>query len=210
MTDTAITLQNSQNIIQEIEQAFYDIPFENSQFQLEHFVIAAQVTPERAYRTIGLQMMSKLQALNTAKFAKLKQDIDLEEIEHHLQDPTLNVFDKKREELKKQEILESQAWNNKLINDTLITLNILYSHFKQLPKYTREDFEQGEKLHFEQKLNRSLMGIEGAKESLINMNEDITALKYLQNTLANLINPTQEQLNTITQSLPNLLKKTPL
>ncbi len=210
MTDTAITLQNSPDIIREIEQAFYDIPFENSQFQMEHFVIAAQITPERAYRSIGLQMMNKLQALNSAKFVKMKQNVDLDEIEHRLQDPALNEFDKRREEIKKQEILESQSWNDKLINDTLITLNILYSHFKQLPKYTREEFEQGEKLHFEQKLNRSLLGIEGPKESLINMNEDITALKYLQTKLANLLNPSQEELKNITQTLPNLLAKTPL
>ena len=49
-----VTNENVAAVLQEVQEAFYDIPFENSQFQTEAFVIAAQLTPERAYRAIGL------------------------------------------------------------------------------------------------------------------------------------------------------------
>ena len=62
-TDIIITEQNTSDIIKEVQDAFFDIPFENSAFQTENFVIANQITPERAYRAIGLRMNNKLIAV---------------------------------------------------------------------------------------------------------------------------------------------------
>jgi hypothetical protein len=47
-------------------------------------------------------------------------------------------------------------------------LNILYAHFQKLPRYTREQFELGEREHFDIKLNRQLLGVQGAAEALEN------------------------------------------
>ena len=44
-------------------------------------MVAAQVTPERAYRAIGLRMHSKVQAVLEAKHARAKEDIDIEELQ---------------------------------------------------------------------------------------------------------------------------------
>lgn len=199
-----INIENTEDILAEIQSAFYDIPFENSKFQTECFVLAAQTTPERVYRAIGLRMHSKLSALNEAKFTRLKDEVDLEEIEYKLNHGELSKFDRKREEIKKQEILSKIPWTNKLINDALVELTVLYKHFKALPKYTREDFESGEKLHFEQKLSRQLAGIEGTKESLVNMNEDLKALEYFQEMVPALT--TKEDIHNLVAKLPNLIK----
>ncbi len=65
-------------IIKEIEDAFYDIPFENSAFQNEYFVLQGQYTPARAYRAIGLRMSSKLQAINELKYGRQLEEINIE------------------------------------------------------------------------------------------------------------------------------------
>lgn len=204
---TTITPENAEDIVGEIEQAFYDIPFENSAFQTESFVIASQITPERAYRAIGLRMHSKLSALREAQFGRMKEQVDLDEIDYKLSNPELDQFSRRREEIKKLEILSRRTWTDKLINDAVAELNILYKHFKTLPKYTREQFEQAEKIHFTQKLQRQVVGIEGAKEALINMNEDTLAIqKYEEEVLKLGSSADTGSLLKLTSSLSNILK----
>lgn len=206
--ELTVTYENSEDVIREIEQAFFDIPFENSKFQTESFVIGGQITPERAYRAIGLRMHAKLRALNEAKFGRMKEQVDLDEIEHKLSSGELNKFDRRREEIKRDQILSNRTWTDKLINDALSELNVLYKHFKALPKYTREQFENGERLHYEQRLNRQVLGLEGAKESLINMREDISALKHYEERVLALENKaSDEELLMLSNGLSNLLKE---
>lgn len=85
---TEITVKNYVDVISEIEAAFFDIPFENSAFQTEAFVIASQITPERAYRAIGLRMHSKLNALNEIKYTRAKEDIDIQELQEKINTST--------------------------------------------------------------------------------------------------------------------------
>lgn len=200
-----ITLETANDVISEIEQAFYDIPFENSKFQTEAFVIASQITPERAYRSIGLRMHAKLRALSEAKFARMKSEVDLDELEYKLSNESLDRFERRRLEIKREEMLSGVSWTDKLINDAISELNVLYTHFKKLPKYTRDQFEQAERIHFEQRLQRSVVGLEGAKESLVNMHEDMAALEVYQNKVLELTNATSEDYLKLTSSLPNRL-----
>ena len=171
-----ITLANSQSVLDEISDAFYDIPFENSAFQTEAFVIAASITPERAYRAIGLRMHSKINALNEAKFGLMKQEVDIAELKEKIRDENTSKFDKRRAEIDIMQKTVALKYTQKLINDAISELNVLYKHFKKLPKFTREEFEAGERLHFEQRLTRQVIGCTGAKESLINMGDDMKAL----------------------------------
>jgi hypothetical protein len=78
-----------------------------------------------------------------------------------------------RAELDIQEKLEGLPYTDKLINDAVTELNLLYAHFKALPKYSRDEFELEERFHFEQRLQRQIEGKDGARESLINMQHDI-------------------------------------
>jgi hypothetical protein len=175
-----ITINNISSILQEIETAFFDIPFGNSMFQTENFVIASQLTPTRAYRSIGLELHSKINNLQQQKFSRQLMDIELEELDSKISDPTTSIWDKKRAEIEKNKILSSINWADKLVNDTIQELNVLYYHFKSLPRYTREEFEASEKTYYIQRLERELSGITGAKDSVMNLQYDITAIREFE------------------------------
>lgn len=179
VSGTSINDENVAAVLAEIQEAFYDIPFENSQFQTEAFVIAAQATPERAYRAIGLRMNSKIQAILEAKHGRAKEEIDIEELQAVVDDPEASSFARRRAQLDISYKLANRKYTDKLMNDAITELNVLYGHFQKLPKYTREQFELGEKQHFETKLTRQLQGVSGAAEALANMNGDLpTMLAY--------------------------------
>jgi hypothetical protein len=192
MTSTSLTIDDSDNILKELETAFFDIPFENSAFQTESFVIAAQITPERAYRAIGLRMSAKLRALNEAKYGRMREDIDIDELREKIVSVDTTKWDKARAEIDIMQKLENRTYADKLINDALAELSILYKHFKQLPKFSREQFEAGERRHFEQSLQRQVLGLAGAKESLTNMGEDFAALAAFEINYAQLLEDTSD------------------
>ena len=181
---TQITKANVEDVISEIESAFYDIPFENSKFQTEHFVINAALTPERAYRAIGLRMFNRIHALQEAQFNLLREDIDIEELQVKIgileKSSRTNAADFKirRAEIDIAQKRAKRAYTNKLINDALVELNFLYDHFKALPRFTREEFEKAESGYFGESLYRQIEGIVGAQESLRNMQEKTPALSH--------------------------------
>ena len=177
---TPISTDNAADVIKEVQDAFWDIPFDNSAFQTENFVIASQITPERAYRAIGLSLNKKLVALQEALINEEKTKVELEELQEKIDSPDYNRFDKRRFELKIQTIKVNEPFGKKLINDAIVDLNVLYKHFKSLPRYTRQQFEAGEKRHFLESLNRQSLGVSGAKESLINMFDDAHALENFE------------------------------
>ena len=178
---TTISADNAATVIQEIQQAFHDIPFENSAFQTENFVIAGQITPDRAYRAIGLRMHKKLIAVQEALIGKEKGEIEEEELREKIESPNYNRFEKRKFELELQKRQIYKPFTKKLLNDAIAELNILYKHFKALPKYTRAEFEAGEKRHFIEDLNRKALGLDGAKSSLINMIDDVAAIEKFEN-----------------------------
>ena len=189
--NTEVTTVNDSNVAEvltEIQDAFYDIPFENSQFQTEAFVIASQITPERAYRAIGLRMHSKIQAVLEAKHGRAKEDIDLEELEAKIANPETNDFDRRRAQLDVSFKIANRKYTDKLMNDAVAELNVLYKHFKQLPKYTREEFETGERVHFTERLQRQISGCQGAAESITNMDGDLPNMLKFEESVALLTN----------------------
>lgn len=171
-----ITTENTADVIKEIEEAFFDIPFENSQFQTEHFVINAAITPERAYRAIGLRMHSRLRALREAQFSRQREEVDIDELRAKLSLSETNKFDKRRYEIDIAEKLSNRAFTEKLINDAIAELNVLYNHFKRLPRFTRIQFERAEAAYFEESLTRQIKGVVGAYESMTNMKVPTKAL----------------------------------
>jgi len=173
---------NVQNILDEIENAFYDIPFGNTDFQCENFVIAASITPARAYRAIGLQLQLILVNLRELKYAEKLKQIEILELQEKIADENTNKFEKMKAEIKLEQIRNGDNWNKKLAKDQIHQANLYYKHFKSLPKYTREQFEQNEKLFFEQSQRRQLLGITGAKESIMNMIDDKKTLDQFEQT----------------------------
>jgi hypothetical protein len=205
-----ITTDNAHDVIKEVQDAFYDIPFENSAFQTENFVIAGQITPERAYRAIGLKMNKKLIAVQEAHISKEMQIVEEEELQAKIDSPDYNNFEKRKFELELKKKQIYKPFNEKLLNDAIKELNVLYKHFKALPKYTREEFEAGEKRHFLEDLNRQAIGLAGAKSSLINMFDDIASIEKFENDFKSIANnyDTNLLLELTENSLTNVNKET--
>lgn len=197
------------DVLKEIEEAFFEIPFGNSKFQTEAFVISAEITPERAYRSIGLQLLNSIRTMQELSISIKEKQIDLEEIEYKLEHGNLNEFDARREELKKLRIEKENFFLAKMVNDSLKELNLLYSHFKKFPKYTGEQFEEAESRHYDQRLNRQALGLEGAPMSLLNMREDLKAFLEFEEKIEKLGNNTlnQETFRQISNSMTNLLRR---
>lgn len=169
MPNPIITVEEATGgVLEELEDAFFDIPFENSDFQNRVFVVAAQQTPARAYRAVGLRMFAKIRAVKEYQYGQEKLAIDIEEREAKIADPTLNPFERRRLVLENVKAQDDSAWGKKLLNDALRELNCLYAEFQKLPKYTRAQFEAEEQEHFLARMNRQLKA-PGPHESLANM-----------------------------------------
>lgn len=80
--------------------------------------------------------------------------VEEDELKYKIESSEYNQFEKRKFELELKKKQIYKAFNDKLLNDALKELNVLYKHFKALPKYTREQFEAGEKRHFLENLNR--------------------------------------------------------
>jgi hypothetical protein len=200
-----VKIENVEEVIAEIEDAFYDIPFGNTSFQTKAFVMAAGITPERSYRAIGLQMLNGLNNIRSAIYHQRKSQIDIDEKREKLNDPEISIWEKKRIELDLEFSDTTSKYNEKLLNDSIIELNLMYSEFKKLPKFTREQFENAEYNYFTQSLERQARGIVGPVESLINMREDAPALSLYKEKLLQLEKLDTETLEQLRLALPNQL-----
>ena len=173
-----------EKMVEEFEKHYYDIPFGNSEFQITNFVVNSQLTPSRAYRAIGLTMSAKIRALKEAMYSIEKENIDIEEMRENLENET-NKFEKRRIEIDIQQKLDNRQYTQKLGNDAWKELKQLYKYFKVLPKFTREEFEKGEREYFEKSLIRKSIGVDGANDSLLAMGIDKVTMKKMQLEIAN-------------------------
>lgn len=160
---------NPESILKEIEEAYAGIPFGNSDFQNRAFVLAAQITPARAYRQIGLRMFDRIQSIKELRYNRAKEDIDIDEKWALIASPDASIYDKRRAELDIQQILDRRNYQDKLLADAITELECLYAEFRRLPRYTREQFEAEERDHFELRLRRQCQIGEGPQASLADM-----------------------------------------
>lgn len=191
---TTVSESNLSDVLREIEDAFWDIPFGNTDFQCENFVIAAAVTPERAYRTIGLQIHGLLTNLQQVKNDRRLAEIEIAELEERIASPDVSKFDKMRAQVKLETMRENSRWSQKLVMDAIRQLNVYYKHFKAFPRYSRAQFENGEARYFEQTQRRQVLGITGAKESIINMVDDMKTIENFERAWAALPHDRREEM----------------
>ncbi|MHB8098074.1 MAG: hypothetical protein ACYDD5_00610 [Sulfuricurvum sp.] len=169
-----ITQSNSIDIMKELQERIYDIPFDNSQFQNENFIINSALTPERAYRSAALRLQSRLEALKEASFNKRKNDIKIKKIQRKL-DVETDDLEIELLKIEIEEIVSAEGYSNKLINDAIVESQQLYNFIQSCPKYTREDFEKAERTHFEMKLIEEVRGVTGVIKALSDMGVDLVA-----------------------------------
>lgn len=191
---------NYLDILTEMENKFYDIPFSNSKFQIDHFVIADQTTPARAYRMIGVNIIDKLQTLKeTITKLKLAQ-VDLDEMKYKLAKESKDSFKARRLKIKIENKIFSNRWTQKMISDCVAEIQAYKDALDYFPEYTRENFEAEERIHFEMQMNKQIEANgDGALESIHNMRMAPQLMKKLLNDPNYLENVTDEVLKQVAQ-----------
>jgi hypothetical protein len=196
-------LTSIETILNEVDDAFYDIPFGNSAFQTKAFVVAAAITPERAYRTVGLQLMNNLQSIRNALISKKKLNILIEQKKEKLNDDKLDKFEKQLIDLELLTDYSSLKQMEKPLNDSFNEFKVLYSEYKKLPKFTREQFENAELNYFTQSLTRQAQQLDGSIQSIVNMMEDMPALNAYTKQLSEIEKIDSETLEKLRLDMPN-------
>lgn len=201
-------IEKTMVIWDEIMDAFHDIPFENSLYQTEKFVIAQCITPERAYRAIGLRLITKLQSLQEHEIARQLEEVDRDEHLATINNPDASEFDKRRARLKIQKIDTARPYMDKLVRDAMSDVTFCYEYFKRFPKYTAEQFEAGEERHFLERSFRQTAEMSGPIESLVNMNRDSIAMEKFLDAYALLPEEKKNEIGEFTERvLENLFNK---
>ena len=198
---------NVEDVITEVETAFFDIPFGQSQYQTRAFALAAQMTPERRYRTIGLQLLTALKTVRFTVYQKELFDINRAEKLEKLKMTYMSPYDKQRLVLELDHELSESKFQQKLMNDTIQELNFLYAEFKKLPSFTRAQFEAAEPNYYKQSLERQIRGITGPVDAMINMNEDLSAIEEYTQKVSQLENLDDAILADLRLSMPNQIDK---
>jgi len=155
--------------IQEVARRFNDIPFGNSKYQNLVFAIAAQATPERAYRSLGLKLSDRLRSLANAYYDLKLAKIDEDEMTEQLSNPGTDKYEVMRIQVKLARKVTEKDQLYKLINDTVIECNYLYAEMEKFPEYTAEEFESAEELHYLISASRKMQGIVGPVETALNI-----------------------------------------
>lgn len=206
-------------IVSEILSRIEDIPKENSIFQESMFVANEAQTPERMVRAIWLRAMEKINALRQYYFSNKENNLVIEALERdikRLESGENKIWDKvidypdieisrKKSEIEK--ILSDNISTKGLIKDALVTLAYHYEVLKQLPKYTREEFEKNERNHFEKRLISAaqLWWDKWALQSL-HLMQSMPAFAELNKIWINLLESTESFVNEISSgNLENIL-----
>lgn len=137
-------LQEVDKILKEIEKMKREVPFGNSDFQIQNF-IANDITPERCFRNTILQLNQKIVALHESKFRRERYVIDIDEAKDSLNKDSIDVFEKRRLSV----LIEEKGFylknEEKLIDDCIRECNIYYFVLKKLPDIDRNKFEEAER-----------------------------------------------------------------
>ena len=185
--------KRTQGIIEEINKANLEIPFGNSKFQNENFVLASELTPARAYRHCLLRLNDRISALRECYYSLQIEDIDIEEMQEKSINETTDKFEKRRLAIRIEQKKVNRISTEKMIKDCYVEIETLYNAFDKLPKFTRAEFEAEEREHYELKLSRDLVlgmqfgGSSGVAKSLEDIGENSESkIKTLSNDPAKL------------------------
>jgi len=128
---------------------YKNVPFGISIFQIQNFT-AGKESPYRRYRHCLLQLHQKTITLKGSQFNRERLDIDIEEINEKLK--TAVGFERRRLEVDLKEKQFNLDGEVKLIEDCLIEVAAYEAILNNLPKFTREEFEQAEQGYWEKRL----------------------------------------------------------
>ena len=164
--------QEVKNInINELYEAFKEIPFGNSDFQNRYFVVNSQLTPARAFRAVCLRLRDRIRALMEAYYELQKENIDIEEMEEKVKTEA-NKYEEMRLEIEIEKKKMQRIDTEKLVQDAIHETKYLLKLYEELPHPKREEFEAEELEHFEKYLKVQLLP-NGALQSLLAIGKQV-------------------------------------
>ena len=190
--------KKANDILKDISTRYFDIPFGNSKYQMNYLMEKMEVTPERAYRTILLQLNDRIMAVKANIFQLRRINIDMMELEIRMNNTGDEFkFDRMRAEIDYEEKEDALAYTTKLLNDANEEIVYLYGLLQKYPKYTREDFEKGEEDYFTIKMEKQLLGVTDPIAALIAMGKNKFGEFRDDSRFVSLVNKATEKLNEL-------------
>ena len=153
-----------------------EIPFGNSDFQNAAFVEANQITPERAYRAVLINLSQHLEALREAYYNLKREEVEIRRLEAKLASEQTNEFDKELAQIDMEEKQIQKRYTAKMVADALHSVEHYKARMASYPAYTRAQFELAEANHYHERLHRQLNGLTGPAEALANIEADAPKL----------------------------------
>lgn len=123
-------------------EKMFNIPFENSHAQTDS-VIEDCLTPQRAYRMLGLRFLARYQDLRRCSIQRRKAQNKVKQLQKKLEE-TQEELKREEYQLEIEEITVGWDYEDKLANDCKQELMHLLKRLKQLPCYDRKDFEDSD------------------------------------------------------------------
>jgi hypothetical protein len=118
----------------------------------------------------------------------LRNDIEADRIKTDIEMLDIDI---EKYQIKIDKTLSTRSDADKLANDAIHEIELLYNLYQKLPKYNREEFESAEEQYFITSLHRQAVGLTGATESLLNMgmsiNEKGEVISITNKSLSNII-----------------------
>jgi tetratricopeptide (TPR) repeat protein len=143
-------------LIAEFIERFKDIPFGQSAYQNEQFIIKNQLTDPRAYRSIGLELETRIKAYQKAFYQNQRNVIKIEQLKQKIELENC-VLQKRLIEIDITELEEERIFLGKHVADLFVEIEQFKSAMKNFPKITREQFERSEELYFTKSLKEQLV-----------------------------------------------------
>lgn len=161
-------MRYSELVEKELLDKCEDIPFGNSLYQDESFVLNTSYTDARAVRNIGLALSARIRALKELEYGLETLQIELEEIQFKIEN-SQDTFERRKLDIEKRKKQDGTSYTMKLLKDALYEIEYFRQVLAKLPKLSRSEFEEQEKQYFIESLTRQAVGLSEPDKNLAAM-----------------------------------------
>ena len=161
-------MKYSEIVEKELLEKCEDIPFGNSLYQNENFVLNTSYTDARALRNVGLALSARVRALKELEYGLETIQVELEELDYKIENSS-NHFERRKLEIEKRKKQDNTAYTMKLLKDSLYEIEYFRKVLTKLPKLSRTEFEEQEEQYFIESLTRQAVGLSEPDKNLAAM-----------------------------------------
>jgi hypothetical protein len=181
-------MKYSELVEKELLDKCEDIPFGNSLYQDESFVLNTSYTDARAVRNIGLALSARVRALKELEYGLETLQVELEELDYKIENSP-DSFERRKLAIEKRKKQDGTAYTLKLLKDTLYEIEYFRKILEKLPKLSRAEFEEQEKQYFMESLTRQAVGLSEPDKNLAAMGlKERPKVDFISATLSEKLN----------------------